>query len=144
MDHVRLIFGWAVIAEPYRMAHKNVGLRPFSGKHGRGFDAIRSYPVSSATARNLLALLVALAFALQSFFTQTHIHHWPQNLDGPAIVKVTAGDPMGGSAPSDGTPLDCPFCQAIAHTGLFFLPTAPLLHAPVASVQSVALRITRP
>jgi Protein of unknown function (DUF2946) len=102
---------------------------------------IRSRP---DTARNLLALLVALAFALQSFFTQTHIHHWPQNLDGPAIVKVTAGDPMGGSAPSDGTPLDCPFCQAIAHTGLFFLPTAPLLHVPVASVQSVALRITRP
>jgi hypothetical protein len=95
--------------------------------------------IRPGTARSVVALLIALAFALQSFFTQTHIHHWAQHLDGPAIVKVSAGGPMGGSStPDDGSPLDCPYCQAIAHSGLFFMPSAPLLRAPVAFVQRTA------
>lgn len=101
---------------------------------------IRSRPDA---ARNFLALMVALAFALQSFFTQTHIHHWPQHFDGPAIVKMSAGGPMGGSAPDDSSPLDCPFCQAIAHSGLFFMPATPLLRAPVTSLQRMAAPVTR-
>ena len=101
---------------------------------------IRSRPDA---ARNFLALMVALAFALQSFFTQTHIHHWPQHLDGPAIVKITASGPMGGGAPDDNSPLDCPFCQAIAHTGLFFMPAAPLVRAPVAFIQRIAPPVSR-
>ncbi len=94
------------------------------------------------TARNVLALLVALAFALQSFLTQTHIHHWPQQSDGPAIVQLSTGDPTGGGAPGDSSPLDCPYCQAIAHSGLFFLPFAPLLRAPVTSAQRIAAPVT--
>ena len=93
-------------------------------------------------ARTVLALLVALAFALQSFFTQTHIHHWPQHFDASGIVKVSTGDPTGGSAPGDSSPLDCPYCQAIAHSGLFFMPVAPLLRAPVPSVQHIAVPVT--
>jgi len=93
-------------------------------------------------ARNFIALMVALAFALQSFFTQTHIHHWPQQFDRSAIVKVMASGPAGGGAPDDSSPLDCPFCQAIAHTGLFFMPAAPLIREPAASVQRIAAPVT--
>ena len=88
-------------------------------------------------ARNLVALLVAFAFALQSFLTQTHIHRVPVGFDGPAIVKIDSSGPAGNKAPADNSPLDCPYCQAIAHSGLFFMPAAPLLLMPVELAQGI-------
>lgn len=84
-----------------------------------------------------MSLLVAFAFALQSFLTQTHIHGMPQSFGGPAIVKIAAGAPAGNKTPADTSPLDCPYCQAIAHSGLFFMPAAPLLRLPVALAHSI-------
>jgi hypothetical protein len=88
-------------------------------------------------ARNFVSLLVAFAFALQSFLTQTHIHRVPQSFGGPAIVKFDTGAPPGNKAPADNSPLDCPYCQAIAHSGLFFMPAAPLLRLPVGLAQRI-------
>lgn len=88
-------------------------------------------------ARNFLALLVAFAFALQSFLTQTHIHGAPASFGGFAIVKIDAGSSGGSKAPADNSPLDCPYCQAIAHSGLFFMPAAPLLRLPVELAHSI-------
>ncbi len=99
----------------------------------------RSLAIRSRTdiGRNFVALLVAFAFALQSFLTQTHIHGVPAHFDGAAIVKVDTGSSGGGKAPADTSPLDCPYCQAIAHSGLFFMPAAPLLLLPVALAHSI-------
>lgn len=99
----------------------------------------RSLQIRSRTdlARNIVALLVAFAFALQSFLTQTHIHGVPASLDGFAIAKVDSGSSGGGKAPADSSPLDCPYCQAIAHSGLFFMPAAPLLRLPFELAQSI-------
>lgn len=99
----------------------------------------RSLQIRSRTdlARNFVALLVAFAFALQSFLTQTHIHGVATTLDGFAIVKVDSGSSGGGKAPADNSPLDCPYCQAIAHSGLFFMPAAPLLRLPAELAQSI-------
>jgi hypothetical protein len=66
----------------------------------------------------LIAILLALAFAFQSYVAQTHIH--------PTIFVASAKD-QGNKSPVDNSPLTCPFCQAIAHEGLFYLPQAMLL-----------------
>lgn len=99
----------------------------------------RSLQIRSRTdmGRNIVALLVAFAFALQSFLTQTHIHGAALAFDGPGIVKVDASPPAGNKAPADNSPLDCPYCQAIAHSGLFFMPAAPLFRLPVELAQSI-------
>ncbi len=68
-----------------------------------------------------VACFLLIAFTLQSYITQTHIH----NGTPAAISKIVTGS--HGKAPVDDNPMDCPFCQAVAHNGPFFLPAAPLL-----------------
>lgn len=65
--------------------------------------------------------LLLIAFTLQSYITQTHIHN-----AAPASITQTISH-SHGKAPGDDNPMDCPFCQAVAHDGPFFLPAAPLL-----------------
>jgi hypothetical protein len=69
----------------------------------------------------LIAALVLLAFTVQSYVAQTHFHD--VGLTG-APVSQNLGH---GKAPVDDNPLNCPFCQAVAHAGAIFLPSAPLL-----------------
>lgn len=71
--------------------------------------------------RVIVASLLLIAFTLQSYITQTHIH----SVSPAAISKTLAGS--HGKAPVDDSPMDCPFCQAVAHDGPFFLPGAPVL-----------------
>ena len=89
-----------------------------------------------------MALLVAIAFALQCFLTQTHIHGLPQHPELLAHVKLGASTPAGGETPADNSPLDCPYCQAVAHSGFFFTPAAPLLRLPVALGEQILPPIT--
>ena len=91
--------------------------------------------------RNFIALLVVFAFALQSFFTQTHIHGSALGFGG-AAVKFSTSDPSGGKAPADNSPLDCPYCQAVAHSGAFFIPAAPLLALPVTRIERATVPIS--
>lgn len=95
---------------------------------------VRSRPDA---VRKFFALLVAFAFALQSFLTETHIHGVRFSFDGSAIVKIDTRVPAGNKAPADNGPIGCPYCQAIAHSGLFFMPAAPLLRLPVELAQSI-------
>ena len=91
--------------------------------------------------QKLTALLVAFAFALQCFFTQTHIHGSAQTFGSVSIVKSVANDPIHGKAPADDSPLDCPYCQAVAHSGAFFMPAAPLLRLPGVRTERAALAV---
>ena len=125
-----------MIAEVPRLAHKFGEFRrqKFADEVVNRSLAIRS---RSDMARNFVALLVAFAFALQSFLTQTHIHGVPAVFGGSTIVKIDADSSGGSKAPADSSPLDCPYCQAIAHSGLFFMPAAPLLRLPAELVHSI-------
>lgn len=65
--------------------------------------------------------MVLLAFALQSYITQTHVHPSPAAA-GPAAMAtaaISAHDP----APDSHEAIACPFCQAIAAAGGFVTPT---------------------
>jgi len=97
--------------------------------------AVRSSPFASASARRaLLALTCLLAFALQSFVAQTHIHpllHAPQSVTGAHGIPA----PLKNKTSQDD--LSCPACQAAALVGLGIGPTGLLLFLPGVS-RSVA------
>jgi hypothetical protein len=77
----------------------------------------------------VFTLVLALAFTLQSFVTQTHIHGSGTTAFEPGIVKVLKG-PAPTQSPFDSSDNACAFCQAIAHSGAFFAPAAPILLPP--------------
>lgn len=88
-----------------------------AGTTGSGFRAI--------------TWLVLLAFALQSFITQTHIHGAFGSAGDTQIVKTLTGAPSHNNKAPAENQADCPFCQAITHAGAFFTPSAPALILPV-------------
>lgn len=80
-------------------------------------------------AWRVIACLLLISFTLQSYITQTHIH----STSTAAIAKILVGS--HDKTPIDDGPLDCPFCQAVAHDGPFFLPAMPLLLLSVMGVE---------
>jgi len=74
--------------------------------------------------------LLLVAFTLQSFITATHIHGAFGASDA-AIAKAQPAAPSHSKAPDNGDVKNCPFCQAIIHSGAFFAPSAPNLLLPV-------------
>jgi hypothetical protein len=88
-------------------------------------------------ASRLLAFITVLAFALQSFIIQTHIHSGP--LNGPAAISAATSSSHSKDSHNK-SPADCPFCQAVAHTGAFLTPAAAAMLLPV-WVQNIALSL---
>ena len=92
-----------------------------------------------SSARLILTFVTLFAFGLQSYLTQTHIHH------PPVIGQLAlAGDiPMTGEPakspgdtdkyPANQDPANCPLCQEIALAGYFVAPAAVLLVLPTAA-----------
>lgn len=85
--------------------------------------------------------LLVLAFSLQSYITQTHIHFTPHTIDHVAGGKLVANTPAHNKSPADDGTGACPFCQAVANASAFFAPTAPLILPPVSWVEAVSLPI---
>ncbi|HEY1707657.1 MAG TPA: hypothetical protein VGG10_05290 [Rhizomicrobium sp.] len=94
--------------------------------------AAAGYPGFGRTGFVSRAIMVvaALAFILQSFVTQTHIHLGPQDLASVTKLTSTAQVSGHGKTSHDRSPVDCPFCQAIAVSGVFLAASGPALHLP--------------
>jgi hypothetical protein len=79
--------------------------------------------------------MVLIAFALQAYVTQTHIHSPPI----PQIGVASAGSATA-QAP---TPADeetaCPFCQAMAAAGAFVGPPPTAVTLPIVRIEADAL-----
>jgi hypothetical protein len=96
----------------------------------------------------LVAYLVLLAFTLQSYVTQSHIHDGLRGFGALAMVKGDAKAPPHRKSPLDDNPLNCSICQAVAHAGAFLVPAAlsflPALSAelapPFIAMRSVGAR----
>jgi hypothetical protein len=80
--------------------------------------------------QSFIVWILLFAFTVQSFAAQIHIHGPLRAVDRTTIVNVV--EKAGSHNKSSGTPdsADCPICQAIAHAGAFFIPSAPLLFLP--------------
>jgi hypothetical protein len=68
--------------------------------------------------------LVLVAFTLQCFVAQIHIDD--QSQGAVAVHGRLASAPAHGRAPIDNNSNYCPFCQAAAYGGAFFVPATPL------------------
>ena len=67
-----------------------------------------------------IAWVVLLAFTLQSFITQVHIHGVFAASGSPVVAKTQAQ--TSNQVPSKHSAVDCPFCQAIMRAGAFSMP----------------------
>jgi hypothetical protein len=77
--------------------------------------------------------LVLVAFTLQSYVVQTHIHDTT-----PAAIGNAFTNAGHGKLPVDSNPLDCPFCQA-ALSGAFTLSTPLLVFLSAAGIFLAAM-----
>lgn len=86
-----------------------------------------------------VTLFALLAFALQSYTTQTHIHK--PALPGWAGIAAALDlnvPVKGDKAPTKQDQQNCPLCQGVAHAGAFVSPVAATVLAPTLSVQIIA------
>ena len=76
----------------------------------------------SGASRRWITLALLVAFAIQSYVFQTHVHGLaPQ----AGTFQQSGATPSPGKAP-DGA-FDCPLCQAITQAGVFLLPAVPFV-----------------
>ena len=84
-----------------------------------------------------VARLVLIAFTLQSYVTQSHVHDKWQGQGISSISKSDSKAPPHRKSPLDDSPLSCPICQAISHASVYLtaaaLPLLPALCAELAA-----------
>lgn len=104
-------------------------------------------------ARWTITLLVFLAFAFQSYVTQTHIH-----FPGERAVNIFAPVEKSGALaklklpskhnpdkyPPGDDPANCPICQEVMHSGAFVMPDFVAMVLPSQPVSIVPLVIALP
>ncbi len=94
--------------------------------------------------RQAFVFAMLLAFALQGYVVQTHIHFAPGAaalLDAVAAshgVKGAAQDHHDKYPPAD-DPANCPICQEILHSGQFVTPSAAALLPPSLAASTIAI-----
>jgi hypothetical protein len=86
----------------------------------------------------LAVMAIALAFAVQSFVVQIHIHGQPAG--APVAVDLFDGNGFApakdGKAPKNDEG-SCPLCQAFAAAGNFVTPAAAAILLPAFSVSII-------
>ena len=95
-------------------------------------------------------LFALLAFALQSYTVQTHIHFSAKlvaSLNHAADAdqsKTPAADHNGDPAkPAKGDPANCPICQAMANAGAYITPAPAILALPSLAHFTIAIFVVR-
>jgi hypothetical protein len=98
--------------------------------------------------RRVVLALALLAFALQSYVTQTHIHFASEQAFGlsgdnfaPAAKIVADKTAPSKKTPSNDDPANCPLCQAAAHSGQFITSSAIGFALPSEAIAIVPLAV---
>jgi hypothetical protein len=89
--------------------------------------------------RLLLTGFMLLAFLLQSYATQTHIH-FQDDVSQTIGVKLDTGAPPAPkkNAPSPENPDNCPLCQLL-YGGQYVAPNALVFFLPLAAVSIIEI-----
>lgn len=89
------------------------------------------------SARLAITLFALLAFTLQSYVTQTHIHGAARINSAAATLafdKNAVHKQQPGKFPPGDDPANCPICQEILHTGTYVTPSVAALLLPSVAV----------
>jgi hypothetical protein len=112
-------------------------------------------PANGAGWRLFVAALALVAFAFQSYVTQTHIHlasgsaghsHTTAAIVFSSAVKGVSGQKSApkNQTPGNDEPVKCPLCQAVGYAGHFVTPSAAsalLLPATAISILPLLLAL---
>lgn len=91
-----------------------------------------------------------MAFALQSYATQTHIHIVKPASSISDIAKIsnqTAGKNQSeprDKYPANDDPANCPICQEIMHAGQYVTPSAIVFALPAETISIVPISLAIP
>ena len=88
-------------------------------------------------SRVLLNLVVLLAFTLQAFLVQTHLHTLPASLLPAAGVNAAAPHDMQSPIDAD----KCLLCQEYVHSGAYLTPAVAAVLPPSAVVSLLPLEL---
>jgi Protein of unknown function (DUF2946) len=92
--------------------------------------------------RQALVFAVLVAFALQGYIVQTHIHFSPEAaalLDADAGAHASKDASHHDKYPPADDPANCPICQEILHSGQFVTPSATALVPPSLAASTIAI-----
>jgi hypothetical protein len=79
-----------------------------------------------------------LAFLLQSYATQAHIHFLSEV---SAAAKITAADtPVKKNTPSNDNPDNCPLCQQL-YGGQYVAPNALVFFLPMVAISTIEIAL---
>ncbi|HSC19649.1 MAG TPA: hypothetical protein VLC74_12120 [Rhizomicrobium sp.] len=113
------------------------------------FRISNARPANAAGWRLVVATLSLIAFAVQSYITQTHIHLAPAatktviayGLNAKTVAAAQRGTP--DKHPANDEPVKCPLCQAVGYAGHFVTPSATAaMLLPTAAVSILPLLLT--
>jgi hypothetical protein len=94
----------------------------------------------------LLMFVTLLAFSVQTYLTQTHIHMASEGHASLSLEQSIVGpDKQLGSAPvvpkdkypPNEDPANCPLCQELIHAGQFVTPAAAAILLPSLSISVI-------
>jgi hypothetical protein len=103
----------------------------------------RAIPSSPSAFRRVVMLFALLAFALQAYLVQTHIHGQP----GVLSLKTHVSAPVQPAPFDPLAPANCALCQEILHAGTAIAPDnseLALLLTWIAMAPAVALLPAEP
>jgi len=89
--------------------------------------------------RRALVYAVLVAFALQTYIVQTHIHFAPAALSQLAGGHEAVPQGSHDKYPANDDPANCPICQEILHSGQYLTPSAAALLLPTLAVSTIAM-----
>jgi hypothetical protein len=98
-------------------------------------SALRSRTTGLSGWRLVVVYTALLAFALQSYVIQTHIHFAP----AAALAGDHGANGHHDKFPANDDPANCPICQEILHSGQFITPSAQFLLPPTFAVSTITL-----
>jgi len=95
----------------------------------RSGSLVQKAPVS----QRMITLFALLAFFIQSFALQTHIHPMPPAAVAATVAHTPAPLPLQNQDPVD----QCRLCQELVHSGVFVSPSATVIAASLNIVAAV-------
>jgi hypothetical protein len=95
----------------------------------RSASLVQKAPAS----QRLITLFALLAFFIQSFALQTHIHPTPPAVVAGAVAHTPAPAPLNNQDPVD----QCRLCQELVHSSAVITPSATVVTASLNIVAAI-------